>query len=68
MQGRVYTHPRSDRVTNEPNSPTRRAQRLGALYADLVERFGKDYPLTVRVKVQLDAARTLAGFDDEVRR
>lgn len=65
MQNPLYTGPRTDRITGEPNSPTRRAQRLGQLYADLVARFGENYPLAIRVAAQLAAARTLAGLEEE---
>ncbi len=68
MRGPLYTAPRTNRITGEPGSPTRRAQRLGQLHADLVSRFGPEYPLAIRVGAQLAAARTLAGLDDEVQR
>lgn len=67
MHDQLYTAPMVDRISGESQSPTRRAERLTRLYADLVERFGPDYPLAVRVKAQRDAARALAGLDSEVR-
>lgn len=68
MHESLYTHPPNNRIASESQSPARRAERLTRLYTDLVDRFGEDYPLAIRVKAQRDAARTLAGLDEEGRR